>query len=101
MTTPQQVTRATDPDTSYEAASGIDLIKSEMCVLTYIKKEMSEHPFTDTDLVAGYRASDYPTYSEQRIRSARKALADHGHLAHVGREHRTGHRNAMNTWTLA
>lgn len=73
--------RNTDPITSHEAAEGVDLIRSQMLVLTFAAQYLGEF-FTDKALVATYKrvvevgeTSAFPPLSDSRIRTARLELA--------------------------
>ena len=81
--------RTTDPITSHEAAAGIDLIRSQMLVLTFCREYMGEF-FTDKNLAATYRrvvevgGAQLPPVSDSRIRTARKELVDAGLITFAG-----------------
>ena len=81
--------RTTDPTTSHEAAAGIDLIRSQMLVLTFAREYMGEY-FTDKGLVSTYRRvveaeeAQLPPLSDSRIRTARRELVDAGLIAFAG-----------------
>ena len=72
--------RNTDPITSHEAADGVDLMRSQMLILTFAKQYMGTY-FTDKALVATYRrvvevgTAQLPPLSDSRIRTARLELA--------------------------
>ncbi|MDN5687094.1 MAG: hypothetical protein L0G94_10545 [Brachybacterium sp.] len=74
------VARHTDPITSHEAAEGVDLMRSQMLVLTFAKQYMGQF-FTDKALVATYHRvrevgeNPIPPLSDSRIRTARMELA--------------------------
>jgi len=91
--------RHTDPDTSHEAAAGVDLIRSQMAVLTYARTHMGSE-FTDKQLVAHYLAdhTGLPALSASRIRTARLELAAAGLLRLVGTTKGTARRERV--WTL-
>ena len=79
--------RTTDPITSHEAAAGVDLIRSQMLVLTFCREYMGEY-FTDKGLVSTYRRvqphTAYPPVSDSRLRTARKELVDAGLITFAG-----------------
>lgn len=81
--------RTTDQITSHEAAAGIDLIRSQMLVLTFARDYMGEY-FTDKGLVSTYRRvvevgeAQLPPVSDSRLRTARKELVDAGLIASAG-----------------
>lgn len=81
------VARHTDPATSHEAAAGVDLARSQMAVLTYLRSYCSAY-FTDKTLVAGYRKvqenTSLPVLSDSRIRTARLELVTAGLLYLAG-----------------
>lgn len=89
--------RHTDPDTSHEAAAGIDLMRSQMAVLTYVKSHGFDM-FTDSDLVDDYLAHGTPMLSPSRIRTARMELACAGLLHYAGTVKRPGQRR-MRVWS--
>lgn len=91
--------RHTDPDTSHEAASGIDLIRSQMAVLTHVNARGLDM-FTDTDLVDDYRTHGQPTLSPSRIRTARMELATLGLLHYAGTVKHPGQRR-MRVWSTS
>lgn len=79
--------RNTDPITSHEAADGVDLIRSQMLVLTFAHSYLPAY-FTDKALVAGYRkiasAGGQPLLADSRLRTARKELVDAGLVYFAG-----------------
>lgn len=82
--------RTTDPITSHEAAEGVDLIRSQMLVLTFAQKYLGAF-FTDKALVTTYRRvvevgaeSSFPPLSDSRIRTARLELASAGLVFFAG-----------------
>lgn len=83
------IARHTDPVTSHEAAEGVDLIRSQMLVLTFAREYMGDY-FTDKNLAATYRRvvevgeAQLPPLSDSRIRTARKELVDAGLIAFAG-----------------
>lgn len=96
--------RNTDPVTSHEAADGIDLMRSQMLVLTFCHQYMGAY-FTDKALVATYRrvvevgeTRAFPHLSDSRIRTARFELAAAG-LAHFA-GYTTGTTRRERIWTL-
>lgn len=96
--------RNSDPVTSHEAAGGVDLIRSQMLVLTFAKTYMAEF-FTDKGLVATYRrvvevgeTSSFPPLSDSRIRTARLELARARLLFPAG--YTTGATRRERIWTL-
>ena len=97
------VARHTDPVTSHEAAGGVDLIRSQMLVLTFAKSYMGEF-FTDKALVATYRRvvevgeNPIPPLSDSRIRTARLELAAAGLVFFAGYTEGTTRRERI--WTL-
>lgn len=98
------VARHTDPVTSHEAAGGVDLMRSQMLVLTFAKSYMSAY-FTDKGLVATYRAvlaagenTSWPPLSDSRIRTARLELAA-AHLVFFA-GYTTGTVRRERVWTL-
>lgn len=96
--------RTTDPVTSHEATEGVDLVRSQMLVLTFAHQYLGEF-FTDKGLVATYRRvleagenTTWPPLSDSRIRTARAELARAGLLHHAGYTTGTTRREQM--WTL-
>lgn len=71
--------RTTDPVTSHEAPAGVDLIRSQMLVLTFAKRYMGEF-FTLKAITATYGVvhenGAVPYLSESRIRTAVKELRE-------------------------
>lgn len=96
------VARHTDPITSHEAAAGVDLIRSQMLVLTFAHRYLPAY-FTDKALVAGYRkiasAGGQPLLADSRLRTARKELVDAGLIFHAGRTTPDRGRSEL-IWTL-
>lgn len=96
------VARNTDPITSHEAAAGVDLIRSQMLVLTFAHAYLGPY-FTDKALVATYRkvaeAGAQPLLSDSRIRTARAELAAAGLVYLAGyTDPAVGRRERI--WTL-
>lgn len=95
--------RNTDPVTSHEAADGVDLIRSQMLVLTFCHQYMGPY-FTDKALVATYRRvvevgeAQLPPLSDSRIRTARLELAAAGLVYFAGHTEGTTRRERI--WTL-
>ena len=95
--------RHTDPATSHEAADGIDLMRSQMLVLTFAKQYMGAY-FTDKALVATYRRvvevgeAQLPALSDSRIRTARLELASARLVFFAG--YTTGTTRRERIWTL-
>lgn len=96
--------RNTDPVTSREAAEGVDLIRSQMLVLTFATQYMGDF-FTDKALVATYRrvvevgeTSSFPPLSDSRIRTARLELASAGLVFFAG--YTEGATRRERIWTL-
>lgn len=95
--------RNTDPVTSHEAAGGVDLIRSQMLVLTFAKQYMGAY-FTDKALVATYRRvvevgeAQLPPLSDSRIRTARLELAAARLVFFAG--YTTGTARRERIWTL-
>lgn len=96
--------RNTDPSTSHEAADGVDLIRSQMLVLTFCHQYMGPY-FTDKALVATYRRvresaepTSFPPLSDSRIRTARLELAAAGLVHFAGHTEGTVRRERI--WTL-
>lgn len=96
--------RNTDPVTSHEAADSIDLIRSQMLVLTFCKSYMGAF-FTDKALVSTYRRvhesdepTSYPALSDSRIRTARFELTTAGLVHFAGYTVGTTRRERI--WTL-
>jgi hypothetical protein len=79
--------RNTDPETSHEATVGVDPIRSQYLVLTFIRTRMPEE-WTGKYLVDRYEVAHelghVPYLSESRIRTARKELERAGLVEHVG-----------------
>ena len=90
--------RHTDPETSHEAAAGVNLIRSQMVLLTYIRAHAPEF-FTDHDLVRGYRQHGTAPMADSRIRTARLELASAG-LVHYAGKTLPGHGRRMRVWSL-
>lgn len=97
------VARHTDPVTSHEAAAGVDLMRSQMLVLTFAKQYLGDF-FTDKALVATYQRvrlvgeNPLPPLSDSRIRTARLELAA-AHLV-VFAGYTTGTTRRERIWTL-
>lgn len=98
------VARHTDPITSHEAAEGIDLIRSQMLVLTFAHQYLGTF-FTDKGLVSTYRRvlesdepTSYPPLSDSRIRTARFELVSAGLVHFAGYTEGTVRRERI--WTL-
>lgn len=97
------LTRHTDPVTSHEAADGVDLMRSQMLVLTFCKSYMGAY-FTDKGLVATYRRvvevgeAQIPPLSDSRIRTARLELASARLVFFAG--YTTGTTRRERIWTL-
>lgn len=96
------LTRHTDPVTSHEAADGVDLMRSQMLVLTFCKSYMGAY-FTDTGLVETYHrireTAELPRLSDSRLRTARRELVDAQQIRHAGyTEPATGRRHSI--WEL-
>ena len=95
--------RHTDPATSHEAADGVDLMRSQMLVLTFAKQYMGAY-FTDKALVATYRRvvevgeNPLPALSDSRIRTARLELASAQLVFFAG--YTTGTTRRERIWTL-
>lgn len=95
--------RNTDPITSHEAADGIDLMRSQMLVLTFCQQYLGAY-FTDKGLVSTYRrvveaeASQLPPLSDSRIRTARLELASARLVFFAGYTAGTARRERI--WTL-
>ena len=95
--------RNTDPITSHEAADGIDLMRSQMLVLTFAKQYMGTY-FTDKALVATYRrvvevgTAQLPPLSDSRIRTARLELTSGRLMFFAGYTAGTTRRERI--WTL-
>lgn len=81
------VARRTDPETSHEAAGTVDVMRSQMAVLTFLRNRLNR-PFTYKGLVSAYQHecqdAGYPWFADSRIRSACKELRDAGLIRHVG-----------------
>lgn len=96
--------RNTDPVTSHEAAEGVDLIRSQMLVLTFTHQYLGEF-FTDKALVTTYKrvvevgeTSAFPPLSDSRLRTARLELARARLLFPAG--YTTGVTRRERIWTL-
>ena len=95
--------RHTDPVTSHEAADGVDLMRSQMLVLTFARQYLGAF-FTDKGLVATYRrvvetgAAELPPLSDSRIRTARLELASARLVFFAG--YTTGTARRERIWTL-
>jgi hypothetical protein len=96
--------RNTDPVTSHEAAEGVDLIRSQMLVLTFAHQYLGEF-FTDKALVTTYKrvvevgeTSAFPPLSDSRIRTARLELASAGLVFFAG--YTEGATRRERIWTL-
>lgn len=89
------VARHTDPQTSHEAAAGVDLCRSQMAVLTFINTRGGTF-FTNAHLVDAYQHTyiehHLPVLSDSRIRTARLELADAGLLHYAGTRKESGRR---------
>ena len=90
--------RNTDPSTSHEAAAGVNLIRSQMVLLTYIRAHAPMF-FTDADLVAGYREAGTDPLSDSSIRTARRELAAAG-LVHYAGKTIPGRGRRRQVWSL-
>lgn len=97
------LTRHTDPVTSHEAADGVDLMRSQMLVLTFCQQYLGAY-FTDKGLVSTYRrvveaeGSQLPPLSDSRIRTARLELASARLVFFAG--YTTGTTRRERIWTL-
>lgn len=98
------IARHTDPVTSHEAAGGVDLIRSQMLVLTFARSYLGEY-FTDKALVSTYHRvreagenTTFPPLSDSRIRTARLELAAAGLVFFAGYTKGTVRRERI--WTL-
>ena len=97
------VARVADPITSHESARGVDLIRSQMLVLTFARAFMSQY-FTDKALVATYKRvvevgdNPIPPLSDSRIRTARLELAAAGLVFFAGYTEGAVRRERI--WTL-
>lgn len=97
------VARHTDPVTSHEAAGGVDLMRSQMLVLTFAKQYMGTY-FTDKALVSTYLRvrevgeNPIPPLSDSRIRTARLELAAAQLVFFAGYTAGTARRERI--WTL-
>lgn len=96
--------RNTDPVTSHEAADGVDLIRSQMLVLTFATQYLGDY-FTDKALVNTYKrvvevgeTSAFPPLSDSRIRTTRLELASAGLVFFAGYTEGTTRRERI--WTL-
>lgn len=96
------VARHTDPDTSHEAAAGVNLIRSQMAVMTFANARMGVF-FTNASLVAAYQAehAEYgcPRLSDSRIRTARLELAAAGLMHYAGKTRREGVARSEQVWS--
>ena len=105
MSTPRHRARArtTDPVTSHEAADSVDLMRSQMLVLTFAQRYMGAY-FTDKGLVSTYRRvvemgeAQLPPLSDSRIRTARLELASARLVFFAG--YTTGTARRERIWTL-
>ena len=94
------VARHTDPETSHEAAAGVDLARSQAAVLTYLRAYGPEF-FTDAQIVEDYhRRIPIPDLSDSRIRTARGELASLGIVHYAGTIRRPGRRSRERVWSL-
>lgn len=97
------LTRHTDPVTSHEAADSVDLMRSQMLVLTFARQYLGAY-FTDKGLVSTYRRvvetgqTELPPLSDSRIRTARLELAAAGLVFFAGYTVGTTRRERI--WTL-
>lgn len=97
------LTRHTDPVTSHEAGDGVDLMRSQLLVLTFAKQYMGAY-FTDKALVSTYRRvvetgqAQLPPLSDSRIRTARLELASARLAFFAG--YTTGTARRERIWTL-
>ena len=77
--------RNTDPETSHEAAAQVATKPSQQLVYALAGTRLKGRPFTDKDLVRAVR-EDWSArqYTDSRIRTARRELADKRLVEHVG-----------------
>ena len=88
--------RRSDPATSHEAADVNDVEASLGAVLNTLTQY---GPYADFELVWEMERLGYP-YTEQRIRTARKALTDRGLVEFTGYHHLTTRGRRTQVWQV-